>query len=268
MAYMANAFNQGASDDEKINLKGILVGNGATDWEYDCAPATYNMAFTHAITSLTMASEWYGNKCSVSNGIGNNLLGHPKELLASSKTSDVCNTISNEVGKLMTDINPYNLYAKCEQTSGKLGQEIPCLDYSYLTEWFNKAEVKEALHISDKANFWTVCSTNVTETYQRGAKGSIWAYPTLIEAGIKAWFYSGDADLAVPYVGSENWLDAHFNTSNKWRSWKVDGQVGGYTKQYAGVNFVTVKGAGHMVPQDKPAQAFHIVQQYLNGGEL
>jgi serine carboxypeptidase-like clade 2 len=33
----------------KINLKGIAVGNGVTDWELDCNPALVDLAWSHAL---------------------------------------------------------------------------------------------------------------------------------------------------------------------------------------------------------------------------
>lgn len=32
-----------------MNLKGFIVGNGATDWKYDGIPALFQMAYDHYI---------------------------------------------------------------------------------------------------------------------------------------------------------------------------------------------------------------------------
>jgi len=34
-----------------------------------------------------------------------------------------------------------------------------------------------------------------------------------------------------------------------WRPWLTNGEVSGYTEKYQGLDFVTVKGVGHMAPQ-------------------
>eukprot|EP00961_Rhodomonas_salina_P144688 1948113-Rhodomonas_salina.1 len=55
-----------------------------------------------------------------------------------------------------------------------------------------------------------------------------------------------------------------------WRPWMVDNQVAGYTKSYvdtAGkgyLGFATVKGAGHTVPEYKPAEALHMFSHFIN----
>ena len=50
----------------------------------------------------------------------------------------------------------------------------------------------------------------------------------------------------------------------KWRQWKEGDQVAGYVQKYKEGNIiVTVKGAGHMVPQDQNASAFSMVNYFL-----
>ncbi|XP_026545389.1 lysosomal protective protein [Notechis scutatus] len=53
------------------------------------------------------------------------------------------------------------------------------------------------------------------------------------------------------------------------RSWifkDEDGQdqIGGFVKEFANIAFLTIKGAGHMVPTDQPRAAFNMMQRYLN----
>jgi carboxypeptidase C (cathepsin A) len=45
-------------------------------------------------------------------------------------------------------------------------------------------------------------------------------------------------------------------------------QVAGYVVQYAGLSYATIRGAGHMVPTNKPAQALWMFQRFLAGEEL
>jgi len=43
--------DESTSEEDKINLKGILVGNGVTNWEYDTMPATLDMGYWRSIVS-------------------------------------------------------------------------------------------------------------------------------------------------------------------------------------------------------------------------
>jgi len=40
--------------NEKINLKGIMIGNGVTHWQYDTAPALVEMAYAHGLIDLEL----------------------------------------------------------------------------------------------------------------------------------------------------------------------------------------------------------------------
>jgi serine carboxypeptidase-like clade II len=61
--------------------------------------------------------------------------------------------------------------------------------------------------------------------------------------------YAGDVTFNVPFIGTAVWteqLGAPTGVKQDWTSWLVNGQVAGYVKKYNGLNFVTVKNAGHM----------------------
>lgn len=66
--------------------------------------------------------------------------------------------------------------------------------------------------------------------------------------------YSGDTDGAVATLGTQNWIyTLGWDTTEAWRPYFVEGQVGGYLEVYEGdLTFGTIHGAGHMAPQFKP----------------
>lgn len=45
-------------------------------------------------------------------------------------------------------------------------------------------------------------------------------------------------------------------------------QVGGWTQGYRGLNFVTVRGAGHEVPLHRPKQALTLIKSFLTGSPM
>lgn len=45
-------------------------------------------------------------------------------------------------------------------------------------------------------------------------------------------------------------------------------QVGGWTEEYKGLTFVTVRGAGHEVPLHKPKQALTLAECFLSGNSM
>ena len=89
-------------------------------------------------------------------------------------------------------------------------------------------------------------------------------YPDLIKA-YRVLIFNGDADAVVPYTDNEQWTSGMGVAEvSPFQAWLVDGQVAGYITQYEhDFSFATVKGAGHMVPQFKPRQAFVMLQNFL-----
>ena len=92
--------------------------------------------------------------------------------------------------------------------------------------------------------------------------------------------YSGDVDACLPYTGSLQWVSRlGLNESSPWRPWTTDGgqRMGGYVVGYGGnrsgpgseqLQFATVRGAGHMVPEFRPVEALELVRQWLAGNPL
>jgi serine carboxypeptidase-like clade 2 len=82
--------------------------------------------------------------------------------------------------------------------------------------------------------------------------------------------FSGDTDDRVPVTSTRLALrKLGLATSKPWREWFTSDQVGGYTLAYGGgLTFVTVRGAGHMVPMITPVPARQLFAHFLSGKEL
>ena len=58
--------------------------------------------------------------------------------------------------------------------------------------------------------------------------------------------------------------ELNYTIKEKWKKWKVDDQVVGMEQTYDyGLKFITVKGVGHMVPEDNPKAAKIILDNYI-----
>lgn len=91
--------------------------------------------------------------------------------------------------------------------------------------------------------------------------------------------YSGDTDADVPITGTKSWIQQlreqfHVPVMEPWREWWVYGkhagedQVGGMVWKLRNLTFVSVKNAGHMVPQDQPEAALVMLNAFLKGEDL
>ncbi len=93
------------------------------------------------------------------------------------------------------------------------------------------------------------------------SRTSYFYLPTLIKAGLKVFYFSGDVDAIVPIQGTIYWVDKYrkeysMNIKRSWRPWvSVNQNISGMVWELDGMTFATVRGSGHMVPSDKPAEA-------------
>ena len=130
--------------------------------------------------------------------------------------------------------------------------------------FLNNETIKEKLKIYNTSMRWTQCSDvnyEMTESYNFYSETMI-KYPNL-----NVWVFSGTDDGVLSTLGTMRWIKKlNFTVETKWRQWKVDGQVAGYVQKYKeGLVLVTVKGAGHMVPQDQNGSSFNMVKAFFKG---
>merc|ERR1712000_631579 len=112
-------------------------------------------------------------------------------------------------------------------------------------------------------------------SYSRSGPASITLYPELVKK-IHVMIYNGDADPCVPYTGNEEWIGqlesrGVLQEKEAWSPWFTSNKraPAGYITKYSvpGSNqpfeFVTVRIAGHMVPQFFPEAALTLFSDFL-----
>ena len=287
LAYKVLEHNKNVTDAEKINLKGILVGNGVADWKYDAENAMLDFFFTHHLISYEDRLEYVkycltnatlnATKCEK---IVNDTVNFVLDGINFYDYLRECKVPKNLRGEINTNskyyLNAPWIFERFKTTDEKLttlkeeseGAEIACIDDTHIQNYFSRADVQTALHINPQKK-WYVCSNTVSKRYNRTTIGSIWTYPTLIKEKLKILIYSGDTDLAVPFNGNLLWIrDLKLKTEEAWRSWRVDNDtnnVAGYVVKYEGLTFCTIKGTGHMAPGWKPKEVHYMFSKFLKG---
>jgi len=177
----------------------------------------------------------------------------------------------------------YNLYDECYDFDAKqfrpwhhqIGREspewhmdgTPCGGIRVLRKWVNQSAVKEALHVSKDAYFFSG-DNGVGFTYNLTEPSLVPWYREIVEQQqLRVLIYHGDADPGLNSFYGENWTSSlRFKELQSWRPWTRDGQMkmGGYVTRYVNdFDFVTIRGAGHMVPEYKPEAAFVMIRSFL-----
>lgn len=150
------------------------------------------------------------------------------------------------------------------------GGNVPCTDEEVADIWLNNEAVRKALHAdsADEAGRWDLCTDRIS--FHHDAGSMIKYHKNLTSRGYRALIYSGDHDMCVPFTGSEAWTRSiGYKTIDEWRPWYTKGQISGYTQGYDhNLTFLTIKGAGHTVPEYKPAEALQFYSGFLAGAKI
>lgn len=257
-----------AKKEKTINLKGYMVGNALTDDYHD------HLGLFEFMWSAGMISDQTYKKL--------NLFCDFQPFIHSSEKCDkVLDIASEELG----NIDPYSIFTppctanfsssnrllKRRHVVGHIGRTYdPCTE-KHSVVYFNQPEVQKALHVlpANAPSKWDTCSDLVNENWKDSPTSVLNVYRELIHSGLRIWIFSGDTDSVIPVTSTRYSINAlKLPTVSPWQAWYDDGQVGGWTQGYAGLTFVTVRGAGHEVPLHKPKQAFTLFKSFLSGNSM
>ncbi|XP_078688786.1 lysosomal protective protein-like [Branchiostoma floridae x Branchiostoma belcheri] len=146
----------------------------------------------------------------------------------------------------------------------KVGLTPPCINSTAQTTWLNRPDVRLALHIPEFVQPWALCSAEVGDQYTTVYSTMHDQYLALLPK-YRALVYNGDTDMACNFLGDQWFVESLKQPVLAARKpWTYNNQVAGFIKQFQNLTFVTVKGAGHMVPQWKPGQALAMITNFLH----
>ncbi|XBJ09752.1 hypothetical protein VPH35_014768 [Triticum aestivum] len=266
--------NKKASNENYINLKGILIGNAYMDGDTDLQ-GIVDSSWHHAIISDTLY-ETYLRSCNFS-----------AEIL-----SRECEVALGEFSVLNNLIDIYSLYApNCERgypdfntsSSPQIGPTTsrfdllripmgydPCTQ-TYATEYLNREDVQRALHANTTGvpYPYSLCRDSINVLWHDSDKTVLPIVRKLAQEGLRIWIFSGDTDGRIPTTSTRYTLKKlGLPIKEDWSPWFTHKQVGGWSVVYDGLTFVTVRGAGHMVPTSRPEQALQLFEHFLANHNL
>ncbi|CAG2119610.1 unnamed protein product, partial [Medioppia subpectinata] len=132
----------------------------------------------------------------------------------------------------------------------------------------NIPEVRKALHVRpEDTHQWSDCggSYSGSPTDQRKTFDQL-----LNEFKIgKIVVFNGNFDTVCDHIDNQRFVDSlGLQKVKHYSGWKTsDGTLAGFAQKYEkGVSFVLVRGAGHMVPHDKPESALQLLKNVIGNG--
>jgi hypothetical protein len=117
--------------------------------------------------------------------------------------------------------------------------DVPCVYATGPSDYFNRQDVRMALHIETE-QVWELCTDRID--YERGDIASQWVYPLLKDAGIRIIHYSGNTDGAVPTEGTRSWIHAMgWTVKSAYQPYFIkNNQIGGFVEERDGIIMATI----------------------------
>lgn len=273
------------------NLKGFAVGDGCLGTHTSmCGVLGSNAGFVDYWHLWFMAGHHqmplndFGKvmkACSHSDG--------PGFLTSGSRDDDLCKAAVAMARKEVGGFFEYALYDECTYRNGlkwkkRLGihgvhghddddgltgalNDYPCGAGPVLEQYLALGDViQDAFHV--RSTFFEVDNAEGDFRYTP-TEPDLEDFYKEVNGKLRVLVYNGDTDPAITSFATQNWT-SHLGftptESGKWRPWTVDGcqRMGGYVERYeGGFDFLTIRGAGHMVPTYKPAASFAFLRAWL-----
>lgn len=241
--------NENLPDALKINLKGVIIGNGWLDPVNQMDIGEY--AFQLGLVDVNAKKKMDESR------------DQAIVLLRQGKCVE-STLVQRNISKVLKNVSGYeNMYNYLNP--GK--QEVE----SIMTNFVQKTEVKSAIHVGDlpfnsdePVDTALLCDVMISVADK------------LIDllSNFRVLIYSGQLDLAVPYPTTVNYLlNLKFDSAEEYRLanrdiWYRGGEIAGYVKRAGNLTEVMVFKAGHLVPADQPVVAYELINAFTRNEDF
>lgn len=254
-------YNNGLKEgQQKINLKGLLIGNG---W---ISPGEQSLSYLPFAVKAGMISTNHPNWKDLQNQhveCQNKVAAGQNDPSMAGAITDVCDRILNKL-LLYTRDNGASKYEQCfnmydytlKDSYPSCGMNWPP-DLEYVTPFLRQEDVMSDLNLVNHRQ-WRECGNGVRGHLSDNFEPSIRLLPGLLEQMVIVLFH-GNRDIICNYIGGEDLVSKLSWNGHKGYSedvitydWVHDNAVAGYIKNERNLTFINVFDASHMVPFDKP----------------
>ncbi|XP_020586150.1 serine carboxypeptidase-like 7 [Phalaenopsis equestris] len=247
-----------ASDQPLLNFKGYLIGNPRTGID----EVDINPRVAHAYELAVISPE-------LKEMIETNCVGENYRFPRTAGCTAKLQVLQKFLDEILID---NVLSRKCDDhivESAMSDSDLNCPGYTSVLamRWLEHHAVRAALGVKlGTVKNWIACDLKLKKVYMENIDSILPYLHSLLTRGYRALVYSGDHDLHIPSKGTIAWIESlNFKVTEAWRSWKINGQVGGYTVLYSNnLTFATVKGGGHEAAQDKQKECWTMLKRWIS----
>ncbi|KAL0801720.1 hypothetical protein Bca101_056896 [Brassica carinata] len=192
-----------------INLQGYVLGNPVTEEKND-----FNHRIPYAHGMALISDELYESLKRICKG----------EYTYVDPLDTECLKLVEEYHKCIDGLNLLIIQQPLCKT-----EDPDCYYYRYLlsTYWANDKTVRKALQINEESiGEWVRCNFDLP--YNSDIISSVPYHKNNSINGYRSLIFSGDHDMAVPYLGTQAWIRSlNYSIIDDWRPWMTSDQIAG-----------------------------------------
>lgn len=242
----------------KINLKGVMIGDGL------CDPLSMFPAYPELMYQTSQIDDTQKKVADQYVAEGVNYIKEKDWKKAFESFDDFINGDKTPYPSFWQNVtgstNYYN-YLKVQSP----------VEFNYYGPYLAKANVRHAIHVG---NLTYHGGDKVEEYLLEDIPQSVRDRVVVLANNYKVLFYSGQLDVIVgaplteAFLASLEWKGQAAYKTAKRVIWKIDPSdvdVAGYARNVNDFYQVVVRNAGHILPYDQPERAFDMVDRFING---
>lgn len=249
-----------ASNLNKIPLAGIILGDA---WVNPLLQQSQDADYAYAHGLID-----YNGKKIVDDYYEECAKAIQSEKISSKATNAKCGQMGDFIRK-QSGIDLHNIHNVMRNESANTYTN----EYDALANYLNQKEVKRALHVSSLESF-NLYSSFVGNALEVGEQNSVATLiPKVLEQNVAVLVLNGLNDAKdCNFMGTSLWLQSlnwqKFNQASQKQLINQDGEIMGYVTNYKNLTYVKVLSAGHMIPEDQPANSLEIIDRFIQHGYI
>lgn len=242
-----NHFNGAQPPAQKINLKGLAIGNGFVDPYHQLKYGNYlfSLGLIDAKTrDWFFKIEMNARECIKKTNFGCAL-----------KAFD---SLMDKYEELSGGLSYYNYLVQSADDS-----DVP------LKKFLKRRDIRKAIHVGDLP--FDEINMKVYDFLRYDMMDTMAPVLSELLSHYRVCIYNGQLDIIVGYPLTVNFLsNLSFTHAKQYKNatrhvWKVGKDVAGYVHEAGNLLEIMVRDAGHMVPRDQPKWSYDLINRFTAG---
>lgn len=238
---------------QKINLKGLAIGNGLSDPENQLKYGDY--LYQLGLIDLNARNQFQKYEAEGVKYIQDKNWAQAFKLFDTLLNGDLNN--HNSYFKNVTGFTNYYNYLINNDTSESM---------QFMGTYIQRSDIRAAIHVGNTT--FNGMSQTVEVNLLEDVMQSVAPWISELINNYRVLIYNGQLDIIVAYPLTMNYLqNLKFSSAEAYkkaarRQWYVGGDLAGYCKSAGNLTECLVRNAGHMVPVDQPKWAFDLISRF------